>query len=77
MSDNHSAIVNQTLQKHYGVSHAGAYARCLDAGMRKEDAEYALGYLVQQLTLGQQPSHDTARVHAILTHPAGKAPSHA
>lgn len=72
---NHTAIINQSLQKHYGVSYAGAYARCIDAGMRKEDAEYSIGHLVQQLTLGQDPSDnaDTGRVHSILSHPAGKA----
>lgn len=72
---NHTAIINATLQRHYGVSYAGAYARCLDAGMKKENAESEILSLVQTLSLGHEAGEN--RAHSVLSHPAGKAAARA
>lgn len=68
MSINHDAIKEAALKKTYGMSYAKAYALCLDSGMLKEDAEYRISFLVQQITLqGDYITFpDSAVVHELL-----------
>lgn len=61
-----SQRLNRVLESTYGVTYAGTYARCIDAGLSPGDAESSIRGLIVELENNITLSKHSSKVESII-----------